>query len=138
MKKYFLLILLLSCKVQEALLFPLDGGEILLNKNASPLLHTGSGNFIKAKTNFNVRSIENGVVKNIFLVDNRYTIFIQGKYQVFYSNLTSSYIKVGMNVKKGNVIGSLFSNTEYIDSCLSIAIKKDDLIINVEDIWKSL
>jgi murein hydrolase activator len=63
----------------------------------------------------NVKTIFDGVVSNIVFIEDMQTVIIQhGKYFSTYSNLSSTSVQRGQNVKTGQVIGKAAANLDGV------------------------
>jgi len=77
----------------------------------------------------NVKSIFDGVVSNIVYIEDMQAVIIQhGKYFSTYSNLSSTTVQRGQNVKTGQVIGKAAANLDGVGAVdLFISDEKNNL-----------
>ena len=99
--------------------WPVDKGVIIMHygKNNLPSGSTIDILNITVATDIgsNVKSIFDGVVSNIFFIEDMQAVMIQhGRYFSTYSNLSNVTVQRGQNVKTGQVIGKAAANLDGI------------------------
>lgn len=106
-------------KNKGSLPWPVDKGYPLLHFGRN-VLPSGTvlditGVTIATDIGSNVKSVFDGVVSNIVYIEDMQVVIIQhGKYFTTYSNLSSTNVQRGQNIKTGQVIGKAGANLDGI------------------------
>ncbi|HEY2650183.1 MAG TPA: M23 family metallopeptidase [Puia sp.] len=90
--------------IRDTMRLPINGGRILTIKEKNSPAHRGI--FIQPSNDFNVRSVSNGKVQNVFKVGAGWAIVImQNDTSYAYAQMDSVMINPGEFVNKGDLIG---------------------------------
>ena len=77
----------------------------------------------------NVKSVFDGVISNIVYIEDMQVVIVQhGKYFSTYSNLSSTIVQRGQNIKTGQIIGKAGANLDGIGAVdFFINDERDDI-----------
>lgn len=106
-------------KNKGSLPWPVDKGYVLLHQGANKL--PGGGDIILSNVTIGadigstVKAVFDGTVSKILEIDNMKVIIVQhGKYFTTYSNLSSSSVNIGQDIKTGQAIGRVAANLDGV------------------------
>ena len=90
----------MSCSPKLAL--PLKGGKVYLMDSESTFNIYPTNNYI-------ITAAENCIIERILIVDDSYSVIVNGKFKIIYTNIYQCFIHKGDILKKGDAIGQLKS-----------------------------
>jgi len=111
----------ISC--HQNLLRPVQGGQLL--KPQDGRRRHGDNYYIKPDKDFEVRATEDSRIVSVISIKDQGTMIVaEGNFEAGYGNLMEASVINGQNVKRGDIIGRLFSRDSVADNYFEFSIKK--------------
>jgi hypothetical protein len=110
-----------SC--EKVLLNPLKGSAIAHKEYKNSVNFQGRIIYLTPIKTLDVRASSNGMIlKVIHNTSFGYLIITQGKMNITYGNLAECFVKNDQTIKRGEIIGKLFSKDSVLDNSLEVSI----------------
>jgi len=130
MKSKYCVIIFIGCisvlSCTKTMLNPLKGSINKTDNNIGSNRDIGYTLYLKPRKTLEVRAIENCIISNILSTnDSSYMVITRGRVNAAYGNLAKSYVIKGDSIRRGQILGVLFSNNAIRDNSLELALEKN-------------
>jgi hypothetical protein len=119
------LVFFFSC--EKPLLNPLEGSVDIGKGYKNSFNFQGRVIYFRPTKTLDVRSASSGrILRVIYLKDYGYIIIVQGKMKISYGYLAECFVKNDETVKRGEIIGRLFSTDSVSENSLAVSIEGNE------------